>query len=312
MEINKIKFRQVDACVIDLVAPTTDIINSLHTQFHDISNLCTDWWVISQNAGITGSGKKSAQFISGKGSSPQWCFGEKAVKAVKGFRPIIYFADAISSTIRIGDDLLIDGYLFEVFKNGKAISKTAIDFCRYDELANLAIEWKQRFKNIKEIYKVTDRESNTVTDFNFDILTMSDYTNLVNINSPQNNYSYWLKCRDSEFEGYCSYTKYSDKHSVFTDSIQSEHFICPVLKYNATQINNVTTSELLEINSFLFKVLSLSLDTGIALSLSPAAYSCYSTGIAERGNVKVEEEFYQDSEINKCIDKFKHDLKFCK
>lgn len=306
MEINKIKFQQVDACVIDLVAPTTDIVNSLHTQFHDISNLCTDWWIISQNAGITGSGKKSAQFISGKGGSPQWCFGEKAAKAVKGFRPIIYFADAISSTIRIGDDLLTDGYLFEVFKNGKAISKTAIDFCRYDELANLVIEWKQRFKNIKEIYKVTDRESNTVTDFNFDILTMSDYTNLVNINSPQNNYSYWLKCRDSEFEGYCSYAKYSDKHSVFTADIQSIHVVCPVLKYNTAQVD-AHESDVLEINGFLFKILSSVV--GMALSLSPAAYSCYSTGM---GNIKDEEEFYKDSEVYACVKKFKHDLKFCK
>lgn len=297
MEINKIKFKKVNACLLDLSAPfATTII--MCNMLPDISNTCIDWWCASTMV----STEKYRTYISCRENTTKMA----PRREIKGFRPIIIFADTVSSTIKKGDTLLIDGFLFEVYAKGRAISKTVIDFCKYDELDAAAKKWKQRLKDVKDIYKVTDSESFTVTDFSFDILTMSDYTNLVNINSPQNNYSYWLKCRDSEFEGYCSYAKYSDKHSVFTADIQSVHVVCPVLKYSTTQVD-ARESDILEINGFLFKILSSVV--GMALSLSPTAYSCYSTGM---GNIEDEEEFYKDSEVCACVKKFKHDLKFCK
>lgn len=279
------KIKLISACI-----PNSNTISSYHIE----AIFDTDWW-LGNEPEIDISGKSIIKYSKGVLS-----FSTVDYHEIRGVRPLVTFQSAILKT---DDEFLVDKWLFRVIAPGLAVCETVVGYSPYafkhqktvpdisdSALFNFLDKWFKGIAN-KSVFKATR------INFDFGIIKKIDMPRPCDIISYHpafisNGCPFWLKTRYDEFTGY--YIT-EDGHSK-EKNISEKLFINPAIFLDTENksFNNFEIFDMVAVNGRIFKFLDVT--NGISICMNPLKPSCYSMGIAEKGNVKVEEEFYQDSE----------------
>lgn len=303
MVINKLKTEEIKVNITDVKVPTLDMF--LFGIPYLIPVCDNKWWIKDE--------KNRSTLVPCVMFNNEIKWVDKDL--VRGLRPVIFYEQ--DNRILLGNELLVDNYLFTVFEHGKAICNTVIDFTPYHKVQGSKIlsvdacmvSWKNTFLRHQAV-KVIKAEQYDIPSpsCNIDILTREDYNNGYCAYNAKPHYNHWLKGRADEFTAYMAPRIFS--HPAQFNSLDTQNYVCPAIfvkPLSGMEIDLAVTTRY-ALNGNVLAVFRANASEIVFRCLSPIGRTCYSTAICEVGNKENEEEFYQTSETKQIIDKWLKNL----
>lgn len=300
MVINKLKTEEIKVNITDVKVPTLDMFPFGIPYLIPVCD--NKWWIKDK--------KNRSTLVPCVMTNNEIKWVDKDL--VRGLRPVIFY-EQDEERILLGDELLVDNYLFTVFEHGKAICNTVIDFAPYYKVQagkTLSIDvcmksWEKTFLRHQAVKVIkTEQYDIPLSSYNIDILTLEDYNNGYCAYNAKPHYDHWLKGRADEFNAYMAPRIFS--HPAQFSSLDTQNYVCPAIfvkPFSGMEIDLAVTTRY-ALNGNVLAVFRANASEIVFRCLSPIGRTCYSTGICEVGNSKEENLFFLDSEVAALINEW--------
>lgn len=249
----------------------------------------TLWWIPSQRLTYT-----IAYYANANKS-----FTTTNLRAIRGVRPYLFFG---CDDINIGDEFILDKWLFKVVSDNVAICETVVAFCPYaernsdckkfaDSIPGKTLQkWYQSTKD-KPCFKAHRTGSTSIVENSVQIPTktfaQTFHSAFINMGV-----SYWLRDRRDEFSAYCV----NSRGDLCARDLNEFLNVLPIVEIQNSN-HNYKEFDIFELSGRLLYLLNA--DTGLCLCVNSIGMTPYSTGVMPIEDTEKENEFFKDSELYK-------------